>query len=187
MAEPSLKAPLPQHYLWLYGLNIRLACIMGFVGLISGILYQESTRKVTYDMLAPGANWEAVNHLALVHGHTILIGVVIPVVVVVMIHLVLRMGGQVLAPWSVRWGGWLYLIGAVAAVLLMIYKGYHFVLSVRMGVLDFETLDHTFFGGSHLVRAIAYGLSHTILSTGLGILLVGIWRSLPGKAASVAE
>jgi hypothetical protein len=177
---------IPSHYKKMYGSFIRLACIMSLFALITGILFQESTRKIPYEKLAPGLHWEAVSNLALLHGHTFLIGVLIPLAVLGMMHFSLHLKGNPISEKTVKWGALLYHIGAGLTVLLLLYKGYHYVLSVRMGQLDFAAIDHSYFGGMTLLRQIVYGLSHTSLAVGLGMLSVGILRSLPQKAKATA-
>ena len=170
---------IPNHYQTLYIRFIRFACWMTIFALLSGILFQESTRKISFSATyPPGVHLEAVYHLAFVHGHTFLIGVLIPLAIIGMLHLGLLLGGKIISKNLLEWGYWLYLPNALLAVLLMLYKGYHYVISVRMGQLDFAQIDHNFFGGCHLLRQIVYGLSHTLMSIGLGILVVAIWKSL---------
>ncbi len=170
---------LPPHYRKLFASFIRLACWMIFFGLVAGILFQESSRKTPYEKFAPGLHWEAVYHLALLHGHVFLIGVVIPLVVLLLLYFALLLGSQPLSEKSVRWGKLLYHSGAGLTVVLMLYKGYHYLISVRMGQLDFAAIDHGFFGGQHVLRAIVYGLGHTAMAVGLGVFAWGILKSLP--------
>ncbi len=179
---------IPNHYQTLYIRFIRFACGMTIFALLSGILFQESTRKIPFSVTyPPGIHWEAVYHLAFVHGHIFLIGVLIPLAVIGMLHFGLLLGGKIISIKSLQWGSWLYLPNALLAILLMLYKGYHYVISIRMGQLDFVKIDHSFFCGCHLLRQIVYGLSHTLMSVGLGILVVGIWKSLSGLKTNEAK
>ncbi len=172
--------PIPAHYRRLYISFLRLAGAMIFFALVTGILFQESTRKVPIGkVLDPGIHWESVYHLALVHGHVFLIGVLIPVAVLGMLHFSLMVGGKEIKPKTLKWAARLYHIGVGLTVLLMLYKGYHYVLSVRMGQLAFEAIDHSYFGGSHILRAIVYTIAHVSMSVGLGIIAAGVLRGLP--------
>ncbi len=172
---------IPKHYQSLFIRFIRFACGMTIFALLSGILFQESTKKIPFSATyPPGIHLESTYHLALVHGHAFLIGVLIPLAVIGMLYFGLLLGGKTVSKNQTEWGSWLYLPSAFLSIMLMIYKGYHYVLSVRMGQLDFVQIDHSFFGGSHLLRQIVYGLSHTSMSIGLGILVIAIWRSLSG-------
>lgn len=175
---------LTPHYRKLYLTFLRFSCWMVFFGLIAGILFQESTRKVPLGQFPPGIHWESVYHLALLHGHVFLIGVLVPVAVMAMLHFGLLLKGGVVSQKVLKWGSLLYLAGTGLTVLLMLYKGYHYVISVRMGELDFAAIEHGFFAGQHLLRQVVYGLAHTAMSAGLITLTVGILRSLPKSAAS---
>lgn len=170
---------LPDHYRRFYASFVKFACWMIFVALIAGILFQESTRKVTFDAVAAGTHWEAVYHLAFVHGHVFLIGVLIPLAVLGLMQVSLLLDAKTLTQNVLNWGGRLYTWGAGLTVALMLYKGYHYVLSVRMGQLDFVAIDHSFFGGQEIIRHIVYGVSHTAMSIGLIVLAIAILRSLP--------
>ncbi|MEB3287427.1 MAG: DUF2871 family protein [Vampirovibrionales bacterium] len=183
----SSRQALPPHYRRFYNRFIRFSCVMIFFALIAGILFQESTRKVSFDSIAPGIHWEAVYHLALLHGHAFLIGVLLPLAILVMLHLVLQLGGKTLSAKTLHWGGLLYQLGAISAILLMLYKGYHYVLSVRMGTLDFAFIHHSFFAGQEILRHVIYGLSHVAMSVGLGIFAVAIWRALPKPSDELSD
>lgn len=176
---------IPTHYRKMYLSFMRLACWMVFFGLLTGILFQESTRKVPLGQFPPGIHWEAVYHLALTHGHVFLIGVLIPLAVLALLHFSLILGANPISERMAKWGGSLYHAGAGMTVLLMLYKGYHYVLSVRGGQLDFAVIHETYFAGSHLLRGILYGLSHSALGAGLIILVIAILRNLPKEVPTI--
>jgi len=173
---------LPPHYRKIYLGFIKFACWMVFFGLIAGILFQESSKKVPFEKFPPGIHWESIVYLALLHGHIFLIGVLIPIAVLAMLQFGLILEGKIVSERVLKWGGCLYKWGALLTVLLMLYKGYHFVISVRMGQTDFAAIEHNYFGGILPLRAAAYGISHTAMAVGLIVLVIGILRSLP-KAA----
>lgn len=175
---------IPAHYKRLYLSFLKLACWMVFFGLTAGILFQESSRKVPVGKLAPGIHWESVYHLALLHGHVLLIGVVVPVAVITMLQFGLMLDGKVVSEKLLKWGGRLYAGGTGVSVLLMLYKGYHYLISVRMGQMDFAVIEQGLFGGEHIIRAVVYGVAHTAMSAGLITLAVGILRSLPKSATT---
>ena len=176
---------IPNHYQTLYKKFLRFGCGMTIFALISGILFQESTKKIPFnETFTPGIHWESTYHLALLHGHVFLIGVLIPIALISMLHFGLLLDGKIISEKTLNWGTWLYIPGTLLTILLMLYKGYHYVISVRMGQLDFVEINHTFFMGSHIARAIVYALSHTSMSIGLGIFVVSIWKSLPSAKAA---
>ena len=174
--------PLPGSYQRFYRTHLRFALIMLLVGLLAGICFQESSKKVHISAMLPvGAHLEYILSLALVHGHVFLGGVLLPRAFTWMLHLGLTLGLEPLTPKTLAWTTALYLPGSVLTIALMLLKGYHLVLGVRHGALDFNQLNAAFLGSSHLLRAGAYGLGHTVMAVGLGILGMGLWRSLGSR------
>jgi hypothetical protein len=173
---------IPEHYRKFYGLYLRFSIVMIIVALLMGILFQESSKKAPFSEALPaGPHLESIFSLALVHGHTFIIGALIPLAITWMLYLGLTLGFQPLSEKSLKWGSRLYLPGAVMAIVLMLYKGYHYLMGVRFGQTDFEALSKSFFFGSHALRASAYGLTHTAMAVGLSILVISFWKSM-GKA-----
>lgn len=176
--------PVPAYYRKFYIVFIRFSVIMMILGLLIGITFQESAKKAPISaLLPPGVHLEAVLELALTHGHIFIIGALVPLALTWMLWLTLSLGFQPVPERNLRLGTMFYLPGASGAVLLMLYKGYHYLLGVRGGELDFKTLHDTFFFGNLALRAAAYGLSHSALAIGLIMITVGIWKSL-GKPAN---
>src|SRR6478609_11535510 len=178
MEHVSMSA-LPKHYRLLYASFIRLACTMILFALFTGILHRESTRHLSYANLAPGIHWEAIYHLALVHGHIFMIGVILPIITLVMLHFGMILRAAPLSETTIAWGKRLYHTGAGLMLGLFIYKAYHYVLSVRFGLLDFSKIETTYFAGNSLLKALLYGLSHTSMSVCLGIFAVGLLKTMP--------
>jgi hypothetical protein len=178
--------PLPEHYAKFYHRTLRFALVMIIFALLSGILFQESSKKASYSLaLTAGPHLESVIHLALLHGHVFLIGVLIPLAVMAMLQLGLLLNGKEICKKTLSWGSWLYLPGAALTVILMLYKGYHYLLSVRAGQLDFQAIEHSYFFGQVALRHTLYGLSHTAMGIGLIVFVVAIWKSLSSKKAEV--
>lgn len=174
---------IPDYYRPVYRLYLRFSIVMMIAALLMGILFQESSKKAPISgALPPGPHLESIFSLALVHGHTFIIGALVPLAITWMLYLGLQLGYNPLSEKSLRWGSRLYLPGAVMAVVLMLYKGYHYLLGVRAGELDFQVLNETFFFGSHALRAASYGLTHTAMAAGLFILIISFWRSMGKKA-----
>lgn len=170
---------LPEPYRRFYLIHLRYALAMLLFGLLAGIAFQESTRKLPITAAIPaGMHLESVLSLALVHGHAILIGVLLPLGAIWALHVGLALGATPLSARSLKWTTRLYIPGSLASVLLMLWKGYHLVLGVRGGTLDLGLLHESFIFGSHGLRAGIYGASHTAMAVGLGVLGVGLWRSL---------
>lgn len=170
---------LPVHYQSIFKYYLRYSVIMTIFALLMGIVYQESSKKAPISEALPaGAHLEAVVSLALVHGHAFMIGVLIPMAVTWMLSLGIWMGLPPLSRNSLRLGTLLYLPSSALAVGLMIYKGYHYVLGVRSGYFDLDLLEKSFFAGNHAIRAMSYGLTHTLMAVGLGIIVVQFWKTL---------
>lgn len=170
---------IPQPYRTFYRTHLRFALVMILVALLAGISFQESAKKVHItDAVPVGAHLEFILSLALVHGHIFLVGVLLPLAFTWMLHLTLTLGLQPLSGRSLTWASGLYLPGSILTVALMLLKGYHLVLGVRHGAVDFNRLNEAFLGSSHLLRAGAYGTGHFVMALGMGILGVGLWRSL---------
>ena len=102
---------------------VRFASIMLIVGLVVGLFYREYSRKFlfTYPLqtqLSVG------HHLSLAHGHTFLLGMVLPLALALVIVLLrnIHAGNDDLFGVLHRVFTF-YMIGAVASLLLLYYKG----------------------------------------------------------------
>lgn len=175
---------IPEHYRKTFRVYLKFAVIMLVVGLLMGIMFQESAKKTPFSEYPAGLHIETIFNLAMVHGHTFLIGALIPLATVWMLYLGLLLGHPPMSEKALRIGSWLYLPAAVGAVLLLLYKGYHFQLSVRGGETDFAVINEALFLGNHALRAAAYGITHSALAIGLGMILFGFWKTLNKTAES---
>ena len=170
---------LPASYREFLRIHLRFALIMIAVALLTGISFQESAKKVHITASVPvGAHLEYILGLALVHGHTFLLGVLIPLALTWMLQLGLTLGCPPVSPLALRATMAFYLPGATTVVLLMLLKSYHFVLGVRHGQVDFTALNQSFIGSAPALRAAVYGLSHAAMGAGLVIFAVSFWRSM---------
>jgi hypothetical protein len=180
----------PAYYSRWAGIYVKFALSMSVLGLLMGIAYQESTKKAPIsDVLPLGAHLEATYHLSLVHGHSLLMGCILPLTVLWLLYLGTRMNRPALSENLLSIGSKLYLAGTAVATILMIYKGYHLLLGVRgedflAGKQTFEAIQHSFFGGEEAIRKTVYALSHIALSGGFFTLVFGFWKSWSGPALS---
>jgi len=172
------SAPLPDHYRALLRLLVRYAIVLAVVGLLVGISYQESTKKLPYDVAEAGLRIESVYRLAMVHGHIFTMGVFLPLTLAGMLLIARKVGGRDLGPGALRWLRWGYLPFAAASVALQLSKGYHVLLAVRGGEVDFAVIDAAILGGSHVVRYAVWAAVHVGWGVSLGAFLVLLWRSL---------
>lgn len=170
--------PLPDPYRAAFRTVLRFAIVMVFIALLSGILYQESVKKLDYSEAAPGLHLEAVIHLALVHGHVFLIGVLLPIAMIGAAALSLGAGGRAMSGRSFAWLTRVYMPFATFALALMLYKGYHVLLSVRAGSTDLGYVYDDLFAGVAALRHTVYAVAHIGMSLGLGVFVVALWRSM---------
>ena len=175
---------LPGHYRRSLIALLRYAIVMGFVGLLAGLAFQESTRKLTYAMAGAGLHLEAILGLALVHGHVFVMGTILPLVLGGALLMARKAGGREVGPRAMAWLVRGYLPFAAASILLQLVKAYHVLLAVRGGASDLAVIDAAFLGGSHLLRMGLYGIIHTGMGVTLGVFLVALWRSLRLRGAA---
>lgn len=181
MTEPDLRTPpieLPDHYRRFYIAFIRMSLIMLVVGGVAGILFQEMTHSLRFKDVPPGRRLESTYHLALAHGHSFLIGAVMPVCWVAILHVGLALGRRPVGARALKWIAATYIPGAVSVVSLILYKGMHYVLAVKAGEQDFDVIHHSLFGGVRWLRGLVYGTSHTVATVGLCIFAWLMWRNL---------
>ena len=175
--DPGMsQAPL--HYARTTRVVLRYAIVMTAVSLLSGVAFQESGKKLPVGSVDPGLRLEAILSLALVHGHVMLAAVLVPIAMLGALHLARAAGGRDVKPLTTKMLTHGYLPFATLTVLLMLYKGYHFLLAVRGGDHDLGAIDARLFGGSSGLRHAVYGTSHTVMAVALGLFLFGLWRGL---------
>lgn len=160
---------------------IRFAVVMAIIGLLIGISYQESAKKLPFSEIPSGQHLEAVIHLALVHGHVFTLGVLLPLAMAGALVLARKTGGAEIPAWAQRTLTRGYLPFAAVSLALQLYKGYHFLLKARAGERDFAMMDDAFMGGNHALRYGIYAVVHSGLGISLGVFLVALWRSLGRK------
>ncbi|HRX87039.1 MAG TPA: DUF2871 family protein, partial [Phycisphaerae bacterium] len=165
---------------------LKYALIMLVVSLLAGVAFQESSKKLPPGPVADGfSRWDATMHLALVHGHTMMIGVLVPVALAGMLHLARAHGAREVSRKGLAWTVGLYVPFSALTVLLMLYKGYHVLLSARFGKTDPGAIDAALFAGSKGLRHGVYGLCHVAMAVGLFIFVWCLWRSM-GDRSKVA-
>jgi hypothetical protein len=184
--EPRRMYPadLPDPYRRAVRILLRYAIAMAIVGLLIGISYQESAKKLSHDDAPAGFHLEATIHLALVHGHVFVMGVLVPIAMAGALVLARRIGGGEVSGRGLAWLLRGFLPLAAASLALQLYKGYHILLMARAGERDLAVIDHAFMGGSHVLRYAVYAVVHTGMGVSLGAFLVLLWRSLRGARES---
>ena len=174
----------PPHYTRTVRVLLRYALVMIVIGLLSGVAFQESSKKLSYPSGPDEPGYlDATLRLALVHGHVLVTGVLFPIAMAGMLHLALACGGAEIGQRGLSWAVRFYLTFVTATVLLMLYKSYHVLLSARGGESDMELIDAEFFGGQTSIRHVIYGASHIGMAFGLCLFSWCVWRSLKEDAS----
>jgi len=173
-----MSTSLPQNYTRTLRTLIRFAIAMAVFGLLVGIAFQESAKKLPLEAVPAGLHLAAVMPLALVHGHIFTLGVLLPLALAGALVLGLKAGGRPVGPRSLAWLRWGFLPFATATVLLQLFKGYFVLLAVRHGQHDLAAVDAAFLAGSATLRYALYAGIHSGLGITLCVFLVALWRSL---------
>ncbi|MDJ0976351.1 MAG: hypothetical protein QNJ98_17955 [Planctomycetota bacterium] len=173
-----MSNPLPSHYAQATRTVLRYAIVMAVLGLLSGVVFRESAKKLPDSAVHAGIGLEATQHLALVHGHMLLAAVIVPIAMLGAVFLSRAAGGGEITPRAFKMLTRGYLPFVTATIALMYYKGYHFLLSVRGGETDLVAIDAAYFGGATVARYAVYGVIHTAMFATLSLFLLGVWRSL---------
>lgn len=178
------EPPYPPHYRAAIRTLLRYALVLLVVSLLAGVAYQESAKKVSLTPDPGGLPyWDVVLRLALVHGHLMVVGVLLPVAMASMLHLARACGGREVGSRVLKLAVYTYLPFSAVTVGLMLYKAYHVLLSARAGVADMGQIDATLFAGNKGLRHAIYGLSHVGMAFGLCVFVWCLWRSLrPDRA-----
>jgi nitric oxide reductase large subunit len=153
----------------LFAHQIRFAGVMSILALVLGLVYREVSRgflkSLSYEQeLLYGHN------MSLVHGHTFLLGAVIPIVLALLTLLVLpNLPEKRLKNLNIRFD--VYMAAASVALALMIYKGLAFIAGAGQPL---EVIDASLFWGNRILRGILFGVSHATIFWAVGESLAGI-------------
>ncbi len=169
---------LPEAYRAPLRTLIRYAIVMAVIGLLVGISFQESARKLPFAAAGAGLHLESIITLALVHGHIFVMAVILPLVLASALGLAWRTGSAEVPAWGLQALVRGYLPFTAATVALQLVKGYHILLAVRHGQTDLATVDAAFLGGASPLRYGVYGVIHAGMGLTLGLFLLALWRSL---------
>lgn len=141
------------------------------VVLLAGVFARELTR-ITAQGLSADALQEATLLVLLGHGHAFVLLCIVPA----LFAGAASFAGPHIPAASLRWlsvSSGLYLAGSLVTVLLILYRGF-FHLALLGSTASINPGDAALFGGSALLRAVAYGLVHLMMGVGLvwtGIIL----------------
>jgi len=172
----------PPHYAALTRVVLKYSTVMTVIALLTGVAYQESAKKLALGSLNPGLRIEATLRLALVHGHMMVTGVLVPIAMLGALFMARTVSGRNVKPLTTKLLSRGYLPFVTGTIVLMLLKGYHFLLAVRGGEHDLAIVDAGFLGMSPMVRHALYGFVHTGMAATLCLFLFGLWRALRPKA-----
>ncbi len=123
----SANDSLPEYYRSSLRMLLRYAIIMAVIGLLVGVSFQESAKKLDHAALPAGTYLESVLPLGLVHGHVFTLGVLMPLAMAGALLIALRIGGRPVGCRGLAWLTYGYLPFASASLILQLLKGYHVI------------------------------------------------------------
>jgi hypothetical protein len=149
--------------------QIIFSAVMAVLALVMGLVYREVSR-VYFQNLTMEQQLVYGHDMSLVHGHTFLLGVVIPFVLAGFTLIVLpNLTEKRLKNMNVRFTA--YMVAASVALALMVYKGLAFIMGAG---LPLETIDAGLFWGNRVLRGILFGASHVTIFWAVGEMMTGI-------------
>lgn len=119
--------------------------------------------------------------LAKVHGHAILIGTVIPIMMCVILWFTQQLGGTPITDRSLKIVSITYIYSSFLTIVLMLIKGYSFNLSIRHGITNWAEMSE-YIISSRGLKAALYGTTHTITFFSLYYFIFKAFQSLNGRA-----
>lgn len=128
----------------------------------------------------------AKDFLAKVHGHAILIGTVIPVMMCIILWFTYQLGGTPITDRSLKVVSITYISSSIVTISLMLIKGYSYNISVRHGVTDFNEMGE-YIISSHSLKAALYGITHTVTFVSLYYFIFKVFQSLNNRADITEE
>lgn len=173
-----LNDPLPEDHRRAVRTLLRFAAAMTIVALLSGVLFQESAKKLALGDVEPGLHVKATLRLALLHGHVFVSAVLVPIACAGALVLGRGIGGAAVGPVPLAFLLRGYLGSTLLMLALMLVKSYQLLLAVRAGGRDLAAIDARFFFGREVVRHVVYGAVHVGMAVGLGVFAVALFRSL---------
>ncbi len=146
----------------------RFALIMVIVGLVLGVYGREITRPLEKVMALDQRVWVQ-NWIMMTHGHALFHGAVIPMMLVVATYIFREdiEKNEKTYP-TLKKAFIVYMVGSVLMLILSVYKGTAYVLSIASNpTFTLEMVDEALFGGSIMLRSILFTLVHPVYATGL--------------------
>ncbi len=159
-----------------YKLIITYIMIMLVVALVIGVVYREvgkaylSGKELEQQIMYS-------YFLSLCHGHTLMVGVLIPTALLVVIYVIDSKNLGKINYSSLRRAFLLYVVSAIGIVSLLLYKG----ISIATSDTSLTQVYNSLYGGNLALRESVYGLIHLLFGISIVWIVIIILRSLGKK------
>lgn len=142
------------------------AAAMAVAALAVGVLYREVSKAYLANVPLSDVI-TASYYLSVAHGHTFMVGVLIPAALATLTYVAVKLGGE-LSVASARRAFTAYVIGSLMMLALLIYKGLGIVVTYGTNpAAGLDAANNALFLGSHALRESLYGIAHLLLGIGL--------------------
>lgn len=158
---------------------IRFAIIMLLIGLMIGFLTWFISNIIFKDVPLEVRTFSEKN-LRYLHGHIIIIGFVIPVILAFITNFVKNNiainKGRVK---RLRASFKIYIVGSIAVLTLSTYKGLFYMIKLSQDIsISLDQIDSSLFFSSQIFRSISYSIAHPLFVFGLLWYLFVLWNGL---------
>ncbi len=160
----------------LYKLIITYIMIMLIAALVIGVVYREVSKAYLSDKEFEQQIMYSY-FLSLCHGHTFMVGVLIPTAILVVVYVIESKNLGIINYSSLGKAFMLYIVSAIGIVLLLLYKG----ISITTSDASLTQAYNSLYGGNLALRESVYGLIHLLLGISIVWIVVVILRSLGEK------
>ncbi len=160
----------------LYKLIITYIMIMLIVALVIGVVYREVSKAYLSDKEFEQQIMYSY-FLSLCHGHTFMVGVLIPTAILVVVYVIESKNLGIINYSSLRKAFMLYIVSGIGIVLLLLYKG----ITITTSGASLTQAYNSLYGGNLALRESVYGLIHLLLGISIVWIVVIILRSLREK------
>lgn len=151
VGEPSIGSGVEDGTKSLLKLMGSYAAVMTVAALAIGVLYREVSKAYLAGVPLSDAI-TASYYLSVAHGHTFMVGVLIPAALATLTYVAVKLGGE-LSPKSARRAFAVYVIGSLMMLALLIYKGLGIVVTYGSNpAAGLDVANNALFLGSHALR-----------------------------------
>ncbi len=155
-----------------YKLIITYIMVMLVVALAIGVVYREVSKAYLSDKELEQQIMYSY-FLSLCHGHTFMVGVLIPTAILVAIYVIDSRNLGKINYGSLRKAFLLYIVSAIGIISLLLYKG----ISITTSGTSLTQAYNSLYGGNVALRESVYGLIHLLLGISIVWIVIIILRS----------